>query len=92
MSIALLGALALEFGTASRSRRFRLARPASAEEGPEARWYDDYFTVEQLDAKTWAIGEPRYEQQVFNYLIVIERALRSMQAQACATFGPSSRR
>lgn len=46
------------------------------DEGPSVRWFDDYFTIEQLDARTWAIGEPRYEQQVFNYLIVgRERAL-----------------
>jgi glyoxylase-like metal-dependent hydrolase (beta-lactamase superfamily II) len=39
------------------------------DEGDAAHWFDDYFTVEQLDERTWAIGEPRYEQQVYNYLI-----------------------
>jgi glyoxylase-like metal-dependent hydrolase (beta-lactamase superfamily II) len=43
--------------------------PAS-DEGPNARWYDDYYTVEAIDAQTFAIGEPRYYQQNFNYLIV----------------------
>ena len=41
----------------------------ASDEGPDVRWFDDYFTIEQLDERTWAIGEPRYEQQVFNYLI-----------------------
>ncbi|MEE4298696.1 MAG: MBL fold metallo-hydrolase [Pseudomonadales bacterium] len=43
------------------------------EEGPGVVWFDDYFTIEQLDERTWAIGEPRYDQQVFNYLIVGRR-------------------
>lgn len=48
----------------------------AGEEGPGVRWLDDYFTVEALDERTFAIGEPRYAQQVFNYLIVGEtRAL-----------------
>lgn len=80
VSIALLGALALEFRHRILFATISTGAPppllSAAEEGPEVRWYDDYFTVEQLDAKTWAIGEPRYEQQVFNYLIVgRERAL-----------------
>jgi hydroxyacylglutathione hydrolase len=47
-----------------------------ADEGPEVRWHDDYFTVQPLDSRTFAIGEPRYVQQVFSYLIVgSERAI-----------------
>lgn len=42
----------------------------AADEGPDATWWDDYFTVEALDEATFAIGEPRYTQQNFNYLIV----------------------
>ena len=42
------------------------------EEGPEVRWLDDYFTVEQVAPDTYAIGEPRYAQQNYNYLIVGE--------------------
>ncbi|MBW2313981.1 MAG: MBL fold metallo-hydrolase [Deltaproteobacteria bacterium] len=39
-------------------------------------WFDDYFTVEPIDADTIAIGEPRYEQQNYNYLILgSERAI-----------------
>jgi len=40
------------------------------DEGPGVRWADDYYTVEALDERTFAIGEPRYLQQNFNYLIV----------------------
>ncbi len=48
----------------------------AGDEGPAARWFDDYFTVEPLDERTYAIGEPRYYQQNFSYLILgSERAL-----------------
>lgn len=41
-----------------------------------SRWYDDYFIVENIDERTFAIGEPRYHQQNFSYLIVgSERAV-----------------
>jgi glyoxylase-like metal-dependent hydrolase (beta-lactamase superfamily II) len=47
-----------------------------ADEGAEVRWHDDYFTVQALDERTFAIGEPRYYQQNFSYLIVgSERAV-----------------
>jgi glyoxylase-like metal-dependent hydrolase (beta-lactamase superfamily II) len=46
------------------------------DEGPEVRWHDDYFTVQALDERTFAIGEPRYYQQNFSYLLVgSERAV-----------------
>lgn len=47
-----------------------------ADEGPTVQWFDDYFTVEQLDDRTVAIGEPRYSQQNYSYLIAgSERAV-----------------
>jgi hydroxyacylglutathione hydrolase len=33
-------------------------------------WFDDYYTVTYIDEKTIAIGEPRYHQQNYNYLIL----------------------
>ena len=35
-----------------------------------AKWYDDYYTIEYIDERTIAIGEPRYYQQNINYLIL----------------------
>lgn len=47
-----------------------------AKESPVSYWHDDYFLVEQLDSHTHAIGEPRYHQQNFSYLITgSERAV-----------------
>ena len=43
---------------------------AAADEGAGVRWHDDYFIVQAIDPRTYAIGEPRYHQQNFNYLIV----------------------
>jgi glyoxylase-like metal-dependent hydrolase (beta-lactamase superfamily II) len=38
----------------------------------KGRMVDDYFAVEDLGADTFAIGEPRYYQQNYSYLIVGE--------------------
>ena len=47
-----------------------------ADEGSSVRWHDDYFTVQPLDDRTFAIGEPRYYQQNYSYLIAgSERAV-----------------
>jgi hydroxyacylglutathione hydrolase len=34
------------------------------------RWFDDYFVVEQIDQRTVAIGEPRYYQGNYSYLLL----------------------
>jgi hydroxyacylglutathione hydrolase len=39
-------------------------------ENPDSYWHEDYFLVESLDARTYAIGEPLYYQQNFSYLIM----------------------
>jgi len=40
------------------------------------RWFDDYYAVAELGDGAWAIGEPRYGQCNFSYLIVgSQRAL-----------------
>src|SRR5471032_2870729 len=46
------------------------ARPSQPVRG---RWFDDYFLVETLDASTYAIGEPRYYQGNYSYLLVGSR-------------------
>jgi glyoxylase-like metal-dependent hydrolase (beta-lactamase superfamily II) len=44
-----------------------LPKPTGSVEG---RWVDDYFVVEELDSATFAIGEPRYYQGNYSYLIL----------------------
>ncbi len=45
-------------------------------EHPDSRWFDGYFVVENIDDRTFAIGEPLYQQQNFSYLITgSERAV-----------------
>ncbi len=47
----------------------RTAQPKSA--APvSGRWFDDYFVVEAIDPTTIAIGEPRYYQGNYSYLIL----------------------
>jgi glyoxylase-like metal-dependent hydrolase (beta-lactamase superfamily II) len=36
----------------------------------QGHWFDDYFVIEPIDAATFAIGEPRYYQANYSYLIV----------------------
>jgi hydroxyacylglutathione hydrolase len=38
--------------------------------GVAGRWHDDYFVVEEIDPATLAIGEPRYYQGNYSYLII----------------------
>jgi glyoxylase-like metal-dependent hydrolase (beta-lactamase superfamily II) len=44
-----------------------LPKPAVAVAG---RWNDDYFVLEEIDPTTVAIGEPRYYQGNYSYLIM----------------------
>jgi len=41
----------------------------ASDEGPDARWYDDYFTVQAVANNVFAIGEPRYPYQNYSYLL-----------------------
>ena len=46
------------------------------DEGAQSSWFDDYYTVELLAPGIYAIGEPRYYQQNYNYLVAgTKRAL-----------------
>jgi glyoxylase-like metal-dependent hydrolase (beta-lactamase superfamily II) len=51
-----------------------LAHAPKVEPKPDAptigRWFDDYFIVEAIDPNTFAIGEPRYYQGNYSYLIL----------------------
>jgi glyoxylase-like metal-dependent hydrolase (beta-lactamase superfamily II) len=40
------------------------------EQPVQGRWFDDYFVVETIDATTFAIGEPRYYQANYSYLLI----------------------
>lgn len=42
----------------------------ASEELPSTRWHDDYFTIDEIAPRTFAIGEPRYYQQNYSYLVV----------------------
>jgi hydroxyacylglutathione hydrolase len=53
------------------------------------RWIDDYYVVEDIDATTFAIGEPRYYQGNYSYLIIgAERASCLTRARVLATSCP----
>ncbi|MEM8498585.1 MAG: MBL fold metallo-hydrolase [Pseudomonadota bacterium] len=42
----------------------------AGEESAATKWFDDYYTIEKLAPGTYAIGEPRYYQENYNYLLV----------------------
>jgi glyoxylase-like metal-dependent hydrolase (beta-lactamase superfamily II) len=72
-ALIVLGAAALHF-------RFDLAVAALSSDSPPPlldkrelssteRWFDDYYTIDSIDARTHVIGEPRASGPVFSYLI-----------------------
>lgn len=36
------------------------------------RWFDDYYSIEEISPNTFAIGEPSYHQKNYSYLLVGE--------------------
>lgn len=81
IGVGLVIALALASLAAFRERAMLMALfiaataepPALSEpvdEGVAVSWYDDYYTIEPIDAGTIAIGEPRYHQANYSYLIL----------------------
>ncbi len=74
LAAALLGAVALwlapyvyaEFGL----RRIGALVTQRPEQPVRGRWFDGYFIIETIDDATYAIGEPRYYQGNYSYLIL----------------------
>ena len=43
---------------------------------PDVRWFDDWYAIEEIAPGLFAIGEPKYHQINWNYLIVRRGAAR----------------
>lgn len=51
---------------------FETPKPGSGADAG-VRWFDGYYAVERIDDRTYAIGEPRYYQANYSYLILGKR-------------------
>ncbi len=69
-AVATLGAFAPYIGAEYLLRQHGAIVGAPIAGTVRGRWFDDYFLVEALDATTYAIGEPRYYQGNYSYLLV----------------------
>jgi hydroxyacylglutathione hydrolase len=68
---ALIAALAAPYGYAEYALRRHGPLVGAAPAVPaEGRWFDDYYLVQTIDATTFAIGEPRYYQGNYSYLLI----------------------
>jgi hydroxyacylglutathione hydrolase len=67
---AALPAFAPYIGAEYLLRRHGAVIGAKPTQPVQGRWFDDYFLVETLDANTFGIGEPRYYQGNYSYLLL----------------------
>lgn len=58
---------------ASEKPYFSIEELEKADNNGNAKWFDDWYTVEEIAENVYAIGEPRYFQRNYNYLIVGEK-------------------
>lgn len=81
---AVIGVLFLVISIAALTAPYLYAEYALRHHGPligppmtatpvVGRWVDDYFVVETIDENVFGIGEPRYYQGNYSYLIIGER-------------------
>jgi glyoxylase-like metal-dependent hydrolase (beta-lactamase superfamily II) len=49
-----------------------MVRPDKPALAPGTDWFNDWYTIERIDDSTFAIGEPRYYEMNYNFLILGE--------------------